>query len=294
MTSRPYAGVGTQRQPQRSANGTAIVTRPTPQRAPSHQHQPSALGRKQDKYIDLDFGGSLVGNDLYGPGSDASPRLKCESSAPSRALPSGLAESSRSKSSASQKPRGHPSLRFGNAAGIPKSENVILHSPAAERTSALSKSSPMPMPGRPTSHRSATALKERIITANILKKDTRPKPYVPEVPLAAPRYPANGSFPRYDATGNTDFMQDMQTTIFGQDRNPKISLPIKSYVRVIMTRCSPHIMNPHPQRLQYCRVSSTKVACILSRFFSLISWNSAGETDWSPQARHSNRHLELL
>lgn len=193
MTSRPYAGGGTQRQAQRSVSGTGTVTRPTPQRAYSHQHQPSSSGKKQDKHIDLALEGSLVANDLHGTGSDASPRLKFESSAPSRTLASNLAEPARRKSSTFREPRGQPSLRLGNTSGPQKSEKLRPRSPA-EGDNALSRASPMPLPARPTTHRTAAVPKERIIIGSAPNKDTRPKPYVPEIPLATPRYPSNGWF----------------------------------------------------------------------------------------------------
>jgi mediator of RNA polymerase II transcription subunit 12 len=51
---------------------------------------------------------------------------------------------------------------------------------------------PMPLPVRPGQHVAPAVEKSRAALGNSAKKDARPKPYVLEVPTAAPQYPPNG------------------------------------------------------------------------------------------------------
>lgn len=94
-------------------------------------------------------------------------------------------------------PRGQPQLPFD----LPSASNL---SPRAAQEGAQNESviKPMPLPMRPGQHAPPTAEKPRPIQGSTTKKDARPKPYVLEVPAAAPRYPPNGHVDFFPWAGN--------------------------------------------------------------------------------------------
>lgn len=185
MTSRPTVG---RQGPQRSLSSTNALQRPPPHRTLSQQFSSSSPTRRgNEEFVDLTFDAAL-GRQGSRVGTS---RLRVEISKDSEA--SEMVESPKPISDAtptwrpSLPPRGRPQLHFD----VP-SVSHLSPRPAQEGGHNETTIKPMPLPVRPGQHAPPSSEKSRSAPSNAAKKDARPKPYVLEVPAAAPHYPPNG------------------------------------------------------------------------------------------------------
>jgi mediator of RNA polymerase II transcription subunit 12 len=187
MTSRPSVG---RQPPQRSLSSTNAIQRPPPHRTLSQQFSSSSPTRRGNEgFADLTFDAdAALGR--HGPRIGTS-RLRVEISKDSKALE--MVESPRPISDVnptwrpSLPPRGRPQLHFD----VPSVSNLSPR-PAHEGDQNEVTIKPMPLPVRPGQHPPPSFEKSRSAPSNTAKKDARPKPYVLEVPAAAPHYSPNG------------------------------------------------------------------------------------------------------
>jgi mediator of RNA polymerase II transcription subunit 12 len=187
MTSRPSVG---RQPPQRSLSSTNAIQRPPPHRSLSQQFSSSSPTRRGNEgCADLTFDGdAALGR--HGPRIGTS-RLRVEISKDSKA--SEMVESPKPISDAtptwrpSLPPRGRPQLHFD----VPSVSNLSPR-PTQEEGQSEITIKPMPLPVRPGQHTPPCSEKLRSTPSNAAKKDARPKPYVLEVPAAAPHYSSNG------------------------------------------------------------------------------------------------------
>lgn len=187
MTSRPSVG---RQGPQRSLSSTNALQRPPPHRTLSQQFSSSSPTRRGNEgFVDLTFDESVLAR--HGPRVGTS-RLRVEISKDSG--PSEMVESPKPISDAaptwrpSLPPRGRPQLHFD----VPSISNLSPH-PAQDGGQNEVTIKPMPLPVRPGQHAPPSSEKSRAAPSNAAKKDARPKPYILEVPTAAPHYSPNGS-----------------------------------------------------------------------------------------------------
>lgn len=185
--------------PQRSLSSTNAIQRPTPHRTLSQQFSSSSPTRRgSDNFVDLTSDGDAA----QARPRIGTSRLRVEISTDSN--PSDNVYESPKPSSASTPtwkpslpPRGRPQLPF-DTLGI----SNLSPRPAQDGSQNELVIKPMPLPVRPGKHAPPTSEKARSSTANTLKKDARPRPYVLETPTAAPRYSPNGHADFYPWTGN--------------------------------------------------------------------------------------------
>jgi len=188
MTSRPSVG---RQPPQRSLSSTNAIQRPPPHRTLSQQFSSSSPTRRGNEgFVDLTFDGdAALGR--HGPRIGTS-RLRVEISKDSKA--SEMVESPKPISDAtptwrpSLTPRGRPRLHFD----VPSVSNLSPR-PAQEGGQNEVTIKPMPLPARPGQHAPPSSEKSRSASSSAAKKDARPKPYILEVPAAAPHYSPNGT-----------------------------------------------------------------------------------------------------
>jgi len=163
--------------------------------------------------VDLTFDGPEAALGRYGtiPRNGGS-RLKLEISKDSKN--STFVESPKPTSAATPTPgsflpqRGRPKLHFD----VPSVSNPIPRSAQdGGHSDVIIKS--MPLPVRPGQHIPPAHEKLRISLSNSAKKDARPKPYVLEVPSAAPKYSPNGHADFFPWTGNHPEDQFSDTAI---------------------------------------------------------------------------------
>lgn len=185
MTSRPPMG----RQPPQRSLSSSTLQRPPPHRTLSQQFSSSSPTRRGNEgLVDLTFDGDTA---RHGPRVGTS-RLRVEISKDSKA--SEIVDSPKPLSDAtptwrpSLPPRGRPQLHFD----VPSVSNLSPR-PAQEGGQNEVAIKPMPLPVRPGQHPPPSSEKSRPAPSNAAKKDARPKPYVLEVPTAAPHYPPNGA-----------------------------------------------------------------------------------------------------
>jgi mediator of RNA polymerase II transcription subunit 12 len=183
MTSRPSVG---RQGPQRSLSSTNALQRPPPHRTLSQQFSSSSPTRRGNEGLEFTFDSDA----RHGPRVGTS-RLRVEISKDSGA--SEMVESPKPLSDAapswrpSLPPRGRPQLHFD----VPSVSNLSPR-PAQEGGQIEATIKPMPLPVRPGQHAPPSTEKSRLAPSNAAKKDARPKPYVLEVPAAAPHYSPNG------------------------------------------------------------------------------------------------------
>ncbi|PMD54318.1 RNA polymeras-like protein II mediator complex component Srb8 [Hyaloscypha bicolor E] len=196
MTSRPSVG---RQGPQRSLSSTNALQRPPPHRTLSQQFSSSSPTRRGNEgFVDLTFDESVLAR--HGPRVGTS-RLRVEISKDSG--PSEMVESPKPISDAaptwrpSLPPRGRPQLHFD----VPSVSNLSPH-PAQDGGQNEVTIKPMPLPVRPGQHAPPSSEKSRAAPSNAAKKDARPKPYILEVPTAAPHYSPNGHTDFFPWTGN--------------------------------------------------------------------------------------------
>lgn len=189
MTSRPAAGI--QRQPQRSLSGTGIIQRPVNQRSLSQQHPLSAPIRKPENLTDLTLNGSENGR--YGASRPGGSRLKVEMSKESMDVPV-LVESLKGVSVAPtlEAIRGRPRLQFEGDRQHFRLTHGFPHLSSIRGVENITTANPIPLPRRPVQSAPPFARGERGPIAVAVKKEVRPKPYVLDVPSAAPHFQPTG------------------------------------------------------------------------------------------------------
>jgi len=184
MTTRLNLG----RQPPQRSQSANIIQRPPPSRTLSQQFPPvSPIRKSNESFGDLVFDGFP---------KNAGSRLKLEiSQDPAN---SAFVESPKGTSTPTPTwkpalpPRGRPQLHFD----VPSVSNPSPR-PAQDGGNTEAPIKPIPLPIRPGQHTPPLPEKSRAAPIHIAKKDVRPKPYVLEVPAAAPHYPQNGISPRF-------------------------------------------------------------------------------------------------
>lgn len=99
-------------------------------------------------------------------------------------------------------PRGRPQLHFD----VPSISN---RSPRAAQEGGQNETTikPVPLPVRPGQHAPPALDRSRTAPGTSGKKDARPKPYILEVPAAAPHYPPNGMLKPSAQFLHTDFLE---------------------------------------------------------------------------------------
>ena len=190
MTSRPPAGI--QRQPQRSLSGTGIIQRPVPQRSLSQQYPLSTPLRKAENF-DIPLDSSENGR--YGSSRLGGSRLKVELS--KRSVDAPVLVDPTSAVSAAPNPqaaRGRPRLHFELERPHLQVTHDSTHLSSIRGVENITSANPIPMPRRPAQSAPPFTRGERGLTAMAVKKEVRPKPYVLEVPSAAPHFQPNGKF----------------------------------------------------------------------------------------------------
>ncbi|ESZ89638.1 hypothetical protein SBOR_9976 [Sclerotinia borealis F-4128] len=197
MTTKPLVGSQTQRQSQRSLNSN-ITSRPSPQRSLSST---SPTRRHNEALIDLTLDVPDPTSVRYGQTSRAGgSRLKQEISNESRGSIQAEATSSASSNAISNRqylsPRGRPQLH-SDVLRSKASKSSLTPDQHFNQTSAK----PFPLPVRPGQHAPPFVEKPGSSIGSSGKKDARPKPYVLEVPTAAP-YSPNGHADFFPWNGN--------------------------------------------------------------------------------------------
>ena len=189
MTSRPTAGI--QRQPQRSLSGSGITQRPVHQRSLSQQYSISAPTRKAENVTDLVLNGSENGR--HGASRLGGSRLKVEMSKGSMDAPV-LIDPPRIVSAAPilEAIRGRPRLQFEADLQHFRVTHGSTHLSSIRGVENSTTANPIPMPRRPVQSAPPFARGERGPNSVAPKKEVRPKPYVLEVPSAAPHFQPNG------------------------------------------------------------------------------------------------------
>jgi len=187
MTSRPPLGAR-QHPPRSLSTANAIPQRPPSHRTLSQQFPSGSPTRRgNDGFVDLTLEPDAARHATIP--RMASSRLRLEISESS----SDMVASPKQNSDGtpiwrpSVPPRGRPQLHFD----VP---NLNSLSPGGipEGTQNENPIKAMPLPVRPGQHPAPAVEKSRAALGNSAKKDARPKPYVLEVPTAAPQYPPNG------------------------------------------------------------------------------------------------------
>lgn len=191
MTSRPPLGVQ-QRQPQRSLSASGLTQRPAHPRTLSQQHLPPSPARRDATFPDFAGSQSDAGdasqNRYAAQVRRAGSRLKLELS---HDPPDSIAQMAVSDSpNALESSKPFTPSRVMPAMDTPDLGDMSPHGSSRAAT-AEGDAAPLPMPPRRPRCVLATtphAAPAAPVSATIVKKDTRPKPYTVEIPAAAPRY----------------------------------------------------------------------------------------------------------
>lgn len=188
MTTKPLVGSQAQRQSQRSLNSN-ITSRPSPQRSLSST---SPTRRHNEALIDLTLDVPDSTSARYGQTSRAGgSRLKQEISNDSRssiqADESSLAPSNSISNRQSLPSRGRPQLH-SDILRMRASKSILL----SDQTHSQTPAKPFAFPVRPGQHPPPSLGRPSPSIGPTGKRDARPKPFVLEVPLAAPSYSPNG------------------------------------------------------------------------------------------------------
>jgi mediator of RNA polymerase II transcription subunit 12, fungi type len=188
MTTRPPLG-----RPTRPSSTNTIPQRPTSHRTISQQLPSGSPARRggNEGFVDLTVESDAAGR--YGTlPRMGSSRLRLEISESSTDIVASPKHNSDTtppcRAPAPAPPRGRPQLHFD----VPNSSNPGPSAAPQEGVHNEVNIKPMPLPMRPGQHAPPTAEKARAALGNSAKKEARPKPYVLEVPTAAPQYPPNG------------------------------------------------------------------------------------------------------
>ncbi|KAK6086550.1 transcription mediator subunit Med12 [Seiridium cupressi] len=183
MTSRPPLAVQ-QRQPQRSLSGSGLSQRPPHQRTLSQQYLPPSPIRKPESFNDLPSDVAGYGTTPRRGGS----KLKLEL-ANDGITHAGFSESPLNLDPPSANKAFTPSRVMGVGDASPSGE---MSAPPSRCQTADNDSAPLPMPPRQARVVAFVSRSDRPSVPAAgpapAKKDTKPKPFVLEIPLAAPRY----------------------------------------------------------------------------------------------------------
>jgi mediator of RNA polymerase II transcription subunit 12, fungi type len=186
-----------------------MIQKPPPLRALSQLYHPSPSTKRNENYVDLSLEGpeSVHGRCVESDGSATTPsrisgsRLKLELSrdlndaAQHNDFPNPH-ESPQESQLLRPVSRGRPKFQFqGNRPQLQGASDVPLLSSIRGGENITAQMS-LPMPRRPSQNVRCSP-RERAPPASVLKKDARPKPYILEVPSAAPRCPPNGRLSLY-------------------------------------------------------------------------------------------------
>ncbi|ATZ45416.1 Bcsrb8 [Botrytis cinerea B05.10] len=198
MTTKPLVGSQAQRQSQRSLNSN-ITSRPSPQRSLSST---SPTRRHNEALIDLTLDVPDSTSARYGQTSRAGgSRLKQEISNDSRssvqADESSLAPSNSISNRQSLPSRGRPQLH-SDILRMRASKSILL----SDQTHSQTPAKPFAFPVRPGQHPPPSLGRPSPSIGPTGKRDARPKPFVLEVPLAAPSYSPNGHADFFPWNGN--------------------------------------------------------------------------------------------
>ncbi|KAI9641080.1 RNA polymerase II mediator complex subunit [Ciborinia camelliae] len=196
MTTKPLVGSQAQRQSQRSLNSN-ITSRPSPQRSlssasPTRRHNEALM----DLTLDVPDSTSVrYGQISRAGGSRLKQEISNESRNSSQTDASSLAPSNTNRQSLP--PRGRPQLH-SDIIRTRASKSSLSSDQNYNQISAK----PFPLPVRPGQHTPPFVDKPGSSIGPSGKKDTRPKPYVLEVPTAAPSYSLNGHADFFPWNGN--------------------------------------------------------------------------------------------
>jgi mediator of RNA polymerase II transcription subunit 12 len=189
MTTKPLVGSQAQRQSQsqRPLN-TASIGRPSPHRSLSST---STSRRHNENTIDLTVDVPDFAPARYGSSSRTGSRLKQELLNDPNGSGQTEIYGGGSSSLLSGRPplpvRGRPQLHSDLQKTRPSNIGIL-----PEQTHSHTSTKLMPLPVRPGRHPPPPLEKFNTSQTNHNKKDIRPKPYVLEVPAAAPTYTPNG------------------------------------------------------------------------------------------------------
>ncbi|CAD6447866.1 23e34830-c2a0-4824-b86a-9131de662131 [Sclerotinia trifoliorum] len=198
MTTKPLVGSQAQRQSQRSLNSN-ITSRPSPQRSLSSS---SPTRRYNEALIDLtldvpDSTSARYGQTSRTGGSRLKQEISNESGSSSQTEKSGSGPSNIRSSRQTLPPRGRPQLH---------SDVRHTRAPRSSLTSDQNYNQvfarPFPLPVRPGRHAPPFVEKPSSSIGISGKKDARPKPFVLEIPPAAPSYSPNGHADFFPWNGN--------------------------------------------------------------------------------------------
>ncbi|KAF7892464.1 uncharacterized protein EAF02_000002 [Botrytis sinoallii] len=198
MTTKPLVGSQAQRQSQRSLNSN-ITSRPSPQRSLSST---SPTRRHNEALIDLTLDVPDSTSARYGQTSRAGgSRLKQEISNESRSSVQADASSLVPSTSISNRqllpPRGRPQLH-SDALRMRASKSIL----PSDQNHSQTPAKPFAFPVRPGQHPPPSLDRPSPSIGPTGKRDARPKPFVLEVPLAAPSYSPNGHADFFPWNGN--------------------------------------------------------------------------------------------
>ncbi|KAF7960525.1 hypothetical protein EAE96_000205 [Botrytis aclada] len=198
MTTKPLVGSQAQRQSQRSLNSN-ITSRPSPQRSLSST---SPTRRHNEALIDLTLDVPDSTSARYGQTSRAGgSRLKQEISNESRssvqADASGLVPSNFMSNRQFLPPRGRPQLH-SDVLRMRASKSIL----PSDQNHGQTPAKPFAFPVRPGQHPPPSLDRPSPSIGPTGKRDARPKPFVLEVPSAAPSYSPNGHADFFPWNGN--------------------------------------------------------------------------------------------
>ncbi|TGO16465.1 hypothetical protein BTUL_0028g00670 [Botrytis tulipae] len=198
MTTKPLVGSQAQRQSQRSLNPN-ITSRPSPQRSLSST---SPTRRHNEALIDLTLDVPDSTSARYGQTSRAGgSRLKQEISNESRSSVQADASSLVPSNSTSNRqllpPRGRPQLH-SDVLRMRASKSIL----PSDQNHSQTPAKPFAFPVRPGKYPPPSLDRPSPSIGPTGKRDARPKPFVLEVPLAAPSYSPNGHADFFPWNGN--------------------------------------------------------------------------------------------
>lgn len=198
MTTRPPQPSQRQPQSQRPLSGSGMLQKQAQQRSLLQQHQLLSSARTKENFIDLTSDATETSPLRPNAPRLAASMLKTEAFAGQRDGTTGQGLSSQPGTPGSGvllplPPRGKPRFLFKHRDTRP---DVSKQVPAfSSNPGSLQKDlmpTPLPMPARPGRNMPSHARRQMPDAGSTAKKDTRPKPYVLEVPSCAPYYPPNG------------------------------------------------------------------------------------------------------
>jgi mediator of RNA polymerase II transcription subunit 12 len=188
MTSRPPLAIS-QRQPQRTLSGSGLSQRPTTQRSLSQQYLPQSPIRRTDSFNEQGADSADGAQNRYGTSTRrGGSKLKLEL-ANDGIIHAGFIESPQNLDPMSANRVFTPS-RVMSMNDAPDLGDM---SPQTSRCHTVDGDSvPLPMPPRRARFAAPTKRFQPPTINTPAKKDSRPKPFVLEVPPDAPRYSSPG------------------------------------------------------------------------------------------------------